>query len=316
MNITRRESFRLLAAASLVFSDAVRGAAAGAGSPTLIDTHTHFYDPTRPQKVPWPDPGDSLLYRKVLPADYRKLAEPYGVTGTVVVEASPWLEDNQWILDLAEREPWIVGFVGNLAIDGDDFAAQLGRFAKNRLFRGIRIGGGRLKERLGRSEVKENLRRLAGAGLSLDLLGGPEMLSEIPDLVREVPDLRIVIDHVANLKIEGAPPGAVWRDGMQGLAAHRNVYCKVSGLVEGTSRSKGDAPNDLNFYRPVLDVVWKAFGEDRVIYGSNWPVSERFASYGTVQTIVQEYFREKGGPIRDKFFFKNAKTAYRWVDRR
>src|SRR5215467_10014461 len=103
----------------------------------IIDTHTHFYDPTRAQGVPWPEPGDEVLYRRVLPEDYKRLAVPEGVTGTVVVEASQWLEDNQWILDLAAREPFIVGFVGNLQPGAQDYAASLDRFAANPLFRGI-----------------------------------------------------------------------------------------------------------------------------------------------------------------------------------
>ena len=102
------------------WASAVRAApgqpATGAGAFILIDTHTHFYDPTRAQGVPWPPREDKLLYRTVLPKDYRALAVPQPVTGTVIVEASPWLEDNQWVLDLSEREPFIVGFVGNLPV--------------------------------------------------------------------------------------------------------------------------------------------------------------------------------------------------------
>src|SRR5262245_62200533 len=73
----------------------------------IIDTHTHFYDPTRPEGVPWPGKDDKLLYRKVLPRDFLKVASPVGVTRTIVVEASPWLEDNQWLLDLARRDKTI-----------------------------------------------------------------------------------------------------------------------------------------------------------------------------------------------------------------
>ena len=80
----------------------------------IVDTHTHFYDPARPQGVPWPSPGEEHLYRTVLPRHYKALAEPEGVTATVVVEASPWVEDNQWILDLAAADPFIVGLVGHL----------------------------------------------------------------------------------------------------------------------------------------------------------------------------------------------------------
>ena len=107
----------------------------------IIDTHTHFYDPTRPQGIPWPPRNNALLYRTVQPKHHRALAEPQGVTGTVVVEASFWLEDNQYVLDLAAQDPWIVGVVGNIASDRPEFGAELDRFATNPLFRGIRVRG-------------------------------------------------------------------------------------------------------------------------------------------------------------------------------
>jgi hypothetical protein len=91
---------------------ALEQSASGTGDSTLIDGHTHFYDPTRAQGVPWPPRDDKLLYRPVLPRDYRALAVPRRVTGVVAVEASSWLEDNQWVLDLAGHDPFIVGFVG------------------------------------------------------------------------------------------------------------------------------------------------------------------------------------------------------------
>src|SRR5882757_7999637 len=103
-----------------VESTAVRAAPTlvdpGASGFTVIDTHTHFYDPTRAQGVPWPPREDKLLYRTVLPRDYRALPVPRSVTGTVVVEASPWVEDNQWVLDLAAHDPFIVGLVGGLPV--------------------------------------------------------------------------------------------------------------------------------------------------------------------------------------------------------
>ena len=104
----------------------------------IIDTHVHFYDPQRPQGIPWPPPDNALLYRTVLPEHCMALAVPEGVTGAIVVEASPWVEDNQWILDIAQGEPFIVGFVGNLHPASDDFGANLDRLSENPLFSGIR----------------------------------------------------------------------------------------------------------------------------------------------------------------------------------
>jgi predicted TIM-barrel fold metal-dependent hydrolase len=283
---------------------------------TIIDTHTHFYDPARPQGVPWPPKDDTLLYRTVLPKDYQALPVPQPVTGTVVVEASPWVEDNQWILDLAARAPVIVGFVGNLPVGTEEFRGHLKRFANHELFRGLRVGGGRLREGLSQPRFMDDLKRLADAGLALDWLGGPQTLSDVARLATKLPKLRIVIDHVANLRIDGKAPPAEWTRGMREAARHKNVFCKVSGLVEGTGRTDGSAPREVDFYRPVLDAVWEAFGADRLIYGSNWPVSARFASLATVQSIVSDYFSVKGTKAVEQVFWRNAKRAYRWIERR
>ncbi len=105
----------------------------------IIDTHVHFFDPTRPQGVPWPPKDNALLYRTTLPQHYRALPVPQRVDGAIVVEASTWVEDNQWILDLAAREPFIVGLVGNLPLGTPECAGHLKRFAANPLFRGVRI---------------------------------------------------------------------------------------------------------------------------------------------------------------------------------
>jgi L-fuconolactonase len=282
---------------------------------TLIDTHTHFYDPTRPQGVPWPPREDKLLYRQVLPKDYRALPVPKPVTGTVVVEASPWLEDNQWVLDLAAKEPFIVGFVGNLPVGTKQFAGHLKRFAANKLFRGIRIRDRKLDGTLDTAAFVSDLKLLADHDLSLDLVGGREILPFADRLAKEVPNLRIVIDHLAGVVVDGKAPPAEWMEQMRALVRRPHIYCKLSGLVEGTGRSDGSAPRDVEFYRPVLDAMREMFGPERLIYASNWPVSERFAPLATVQGIVADYFRSHGRRAEEQVFAQSAKAAYRWMHR-
>ena len=278
----------------------------------IIDTHVHFYDPTRPRGVPWPSPDDEVLYRRVLPEHYKALAVPQGITGAVIVEASEWAEDNQWILDLAADDPFIVGFVGNLQPGSEDFGGNLERFAADPLFRGIRPRGADLKS-IGEGTFLADIENLAAKDLELDVLVGPEGVSDVAVLAERIPDLRIVINHVAIVRIDGKAPDAVWVEGMQRAAEYPLVYCKVSGLVETTARRP--PPADVGYYAPTLDVLWEAFGEDRLVYGSNWPVSERFADYATVQRIVTEYFEGKGKDVAEKYFWKNAKAAYKWIDR-
>jgi predicted TIM-barrel fold metal-dependent hydrolase len=313
-----RLSRRSFLAAVTSTAAALTGCATGRSTHAtgIVDTHTHFYDPTRPEGVPWPPKDDAVLYRRVLPMDLKRLATPLGVTGTVVVEASPWVEDNQWVLDLAAHDSFIVGLVGHLKPGKPDFERHLKRFAANPFFRGIRTGLWDIPLAPDDRVFIRALGTLARLDLSLDVIVQPDQLPTLARLAAAVPDLRIVIDHCAGVRVDGRPPAQPWVRGIEAVARHPNVFMKVSGLVEGTARTDGSAPADVDFYRPVLDVLWNAFGEDRVIYGSNWPVSERFARYGTVLGIVREYFNGKGSTAAAKYFSRNASRIYQFVRRR
>ena len=100
---------------------------------------------------------------------------------------------------------------------------------------------------------------------------------------------------------------------MQRAASFPQVFMKVSGLVEQTDVRP--APSDLTHYEPTLDVLWEAFGEDRLIYGSNWPVSDIGGNYAIVIGLVREYFSSKGEAAAEKYWWRNALAAYKWVDR-
>lgn len=275
-----------------------------------IDTHTHFYDPARPQGVPWPSKEDSVLYRTVMPKDYQVLPKPQPVTGTVVVEASPWVEDNQWILDLAAQEPFIRGLVGNLPIGTEHFPENLKRFSANPIFRGIRARPTPSRQSWEAASFIADLKLLAERNLSLDLVGGGEILEIIPKLAAKIPSLRIVIDHLAGVRIDGRAPDPAWRQMMQTAAKHPNVYAKVSGLVEGSGQQGGKAPRNTAFYQPTIEAMWEMFGEDRLLYGSNWPVCELYSDLATVQRIVTDFFTAKGVEPLAKVFWKNARRVY------
>ncbi|MBX3013291.1 MAG: amidohydrolase family protein [Caldilineaceae bacterium] len=276
----------------------------------IIDTHTHFYDPTRPQGVPWPSADTPLLYRPVLPAHWRALAAPEGVTGTVVVEASGWLEDNQWILDLAAQDGSLVGLVGHIDPNRPEFATELNRFAANPRFRGIRCGG-RYLEDLTTGSFVEDMALLAAKNLALDVLLRKEHFAGLIALAQRLPDLRIVIDHIGHMPIDGKAISAEWVAHYQQLAAQPNLVMKVSALMEQSISYP--APTALDFYRPTLDILWQSFGADRLIYGSNWPVSERAGDfYHQGISLVKAYFQAKGPAAYDKYFWQNAQAVYQW----
>jgi len=296
-------------------STAKAAAAVVAEKPLLdvIDCHTHFYDPTRPGGIPWPRKG-SPLYRPVLPKHLRALSHARRVTGTVIVEASSRLEDNQWLLDIAKNDPFVVGIVGHLDPSDPKYVAHVKRFARNKLFRGIRVGQGLVAGRL-KSNSLEAFKVLQDHDLELDVNGGPVTPLVVSHLAARKPGLRLLQNHIGNVAITADPPSKDWVSNIRAAARHKNVFCKVSAMVEGASRGGGKAPSDVEFYKPYLDVVWNAFGEDRVIYGSDWPVSERAASYKQQQQIVLDYVSDRGVAAVKQFFSLNAKRAYKWVER-
>jgi predicted TIM-barrel fold metal-dependent hydrolase len=281
-------------------------ARAQASSPArIIDTHIHLYDPTRPQGVPWPPKNDPLLYKPTLPQDFTAATQGLGVTGAIVIESNALLEDNQWVLDLAARSPLIVAFVGHLDPGSPSFSQHLAKFAGNRLFRGIRLTGKAIASGLSQPAFVAGLQQLADRDLQIDAIGDHTMFRDLITVSDRAPRLRIVIDH---LPFDLANDEAAFRE----LSSRSQVYAKVSGVL----RRAGDrTPSELSFYRDSLDRLWETFGRDRLLYGSNWPVSNRLAAYPAVLRIVQEYFTEKGVEASERYFWKNSVAAYKWDHR-
>jgi L-fuconolactonase len=275
----------------------------------IIDTHTHFYDPSRPEGVPWPGPDNELLYRTVLPADYRQIAEPEGVTGTVVVEASAWLDDNQWILDLAEEDPFIVGLVGHIDPARPEFRENLKRFSDHPRFCGIRCGGGYFDD-IELGSFISDMRLLSEFDLALDVLANSPQFLAIASLAREIPALRIIVNHTGHGPINGETPNADWTAGIREMADCENIHLKVSAVMEQST--KQPAPEEDSWYVLALEEMWSAFGQGRLIYGSNWPVCERAGSFKAALGIVHRFFDKKGSEASEDYFYRNAERVYRW----
>ena len=266
-----------------------------------IDTHTHLYDPTRPQGVPWPSPKDSGLYRPVLPQLFRQAVAGLGDVRTVVVEASPWVEDNQWLLDLARDEPVIAGIVGNLQAGDPDFRSNVRRFARNPLFRGIRVYPQNALKRLPLDRLIDELRILPEAGLQVDLNGGAGLFADALQIASKVPQLRIVIEHLPYAWPEDPAKQDAARRAFRELAAMPHVYAKVTQFLDAGSA----------FRQSAVDEVWDAFAPGRVFYGSNWPLSDRVSSYRSQMERISSYVAGHGPDAADQFFFQNAVAAYK-----
>ena len=295
---------------------ALEAMAKGAPVP-IIDTHIHLFDTQRPQGVPWPEKDDKILYKPALPERFRQVSKGFGVVGAVEVECSPWLEDNQWVLDTIAKDSIIVGTVGDLAPGKPDFRKHLERFHKNPLFLGIRCGnlwGRNLAEDVLKPDFIADLKVLAEAGLVLDTANqDPALIAATVRLTDKVPNLRVVIDHLPHMDIPEEPAARkkVQAD-LRELAQRPQVFLKVSEVLR---RDGGQVRYDLGFYRAKLDEFWGTFGEDKLMYGSDWPNSDPWGSYTQVLNLAREYVEGKSETAQEKFFWKNSARAYRWVKR-
>jgi predicted TIM-barrel fold metal-dependent hydrolase len=299
-------------AAGLTFADA--GASAVSSIP-IIDTHIHLYDPSRPQGVPWPRKDNPILYRTSLPSRYRQIAEPLGIVGAIEVECSSWLEDNQWVLDIAQADTIMVGTVGRLVPGSPEFRPNLERFHKNPLFRGIRYGLGRQAgKELDRPEFIADLKARAEADLVLDTANpSVELLADVVRVSDRVPDLRVVVDHLPQmLRPAESVAQASYDASMKAFRDRPQVYVKVSEVLR---RVDDKIPVDLDYYRPRLDEILDVFGIDRVLYGSDWPNGDQWLPVPVGFRIVQEYFAGKGQGAAEKYFWRNSTKAYKWVKR-
>jgi predicted TIM-barrel fold metal-dependent hydrolase len=309
-----RRKFAATGAASLaagIFARAAR-TRAESGPPAITDCHAHFYDTSRPQGVPWPTRGNALLFRPTLPAHLRKVTEGLGITGTVVIEASEWIEDNQWLLDLAKEDPFILGIIGRLHPGEAGFAGNLRRFASNPIFRGIRVNNDLLTARRNEPQFTADLKRFADTGLTLDINCQLPMLAETVRIAAGIPDLRIVVDHMPPDHAAIAANREIYLTALGKLAALPNVFIKISQVAR---RNSAGIITDPEFYRPEFDELWNRFGPERLIYGSNWPVIELVSPYAVALKIVREYFAAKGAAASAKYFHENSRTAYRWAAR-
>jgi L-fuconolactonase len=283
----------------------------------IIDTHIHLFDTTRSQGVPWPTPKDGVLYQPALPDRYRRIAVPLGIVGAIVVEASPWLEDNQWVLDVAARDIIIVGTVGNLEPGKPDFRQQLERFQRNSLFRGIRYGNlwdSDLSRQLSNPKVVSDLKFLAQTGLVLDTANpNPALLAAIVRVTDQVPELRVIIDHLPQMTTPvEAGVRKVYEANLQELGKRPQVYVKISEVLR---RVDGKIPQALSFYHGRLDELFDIFGEDRLLYGSDWPNSDQWLPFEAGLNLVSEYFSAKGRTVAEKYFWRNSSAAYHWLKR-
>jgi L-fuconolactonase len=263
------------------------------------------------------------------------LAMPEGVVGTIL------LTDQEFGLKIAAEEPLVLGVVGRVPPNKPEFGPEIEKWSANPLFRGIRQTGKDLEAVPddGGSYFTD-MRLLAKKDLVLDVFriceggfggpksfggytGSPRALAILEKVAEDVPNLRIIVCHIAHCPVDGKPMPKTWQEKFRRMAAHPNIYMKVSGMMERATWRSDDsgfpnerAPEMLGYYRPALDALWEIFGEDHLLYGSDWPVCEHAGDFiGHGMKIVRQYFAEKGIEAYSKFFWKNSIKVYNWKPR-
>ncbi len=275
----------------------------------IIDTHVHLYSLDRPAGITWIKKDNKHLYRDVLPKFHEPIAADNGVSGVVLVQAGQSMPDNQWNLDISAHNPKLYrGVVGNLSeiIGTDAFATTFKELCKDPRYLGYRLSG-RPKNEIDDAFYRD-LKLTAAAGKSVDILLGSYTLKEAAVIASKVPELRIIIDHFGGVQLDGNPLTPEYVADFRAISKAPNVYCKVSALYGRVKQQP--APKELSFYKPVLDLAFECFGEDRLVYGSDWPVTETTGDYASVLKLTRAYFDAKGAGVSKKLFSENAARFY------
>lgn len=275
----------------------------------IIDCHVHLWDTRRPEGISWPRPEHKKLYRPYLPQHIIPIAQKNNVKGIVAIQSGQTIGDNQWNLDIIENEPLFKGVIGNMSrvIGTDKYKPLLDELSKNRKYLGFRLSGKYEKE-LSKAFFRD-LKLAAEKGLAIDILIGNYTLKDVAQIAQEVPNLRIMVDHLGGVKLDGKPLAQSWKEDFQELGKYKNVFCKVSALYARSVPQP--ASQNIDFYREVLDLAYEIFGEDRLAYSSDWPCTERVDDYTSVVVLTNSFLKEKGPKVSDKVFYENALNFYK-----
>jgi len=271
-----------------------------------VDAHQHFWQYSA-EEYPWIGDGMERLARDYLPADLKPLIAAEGIAGSVAVQARQTREETRWLLSLADSHPEVLGVVGWVDLRSADVGEQLREFASHPKFVGVRhVVQDEPDPRflLGEAFVR-GLRHLHGDGLTYDLLLYVPQLPAAVDLVAMMPEQRFVLDHLSKPLIKTGEREP-WQTDLRALARHPNVACKLSGLVTEAAW-KGWKPDD---FRPYLDVALEAFGPQRLMYGSDWPVCLLAAEYPEVFGLVADFLSTLSETEREQILGTTATRFY------
>jgi L-fuconolactonase len=271
-----------------------------------IDAHQHFWT-YRPESFPWINADMRILKQDFYPEMLFREQARIGFEASIAVQARQSREETEFLLDLAAHDARIEGVVGWVDLQADEVAQQLARWADHPQLVGIRhiVHDEPDEDWLLRPAVMRGLQLLPKYGLTYDLLLFPQHISRAIQVVDQLPELTFVLDHIAKppIKLGLLAP---WEAEFRALAERPNVYCKLSGLVTEADWGSWAAKD----FEPYLSVAWEAFGEDRLMIGSDWPVCLLAGEYAEVMNVVMDFLTQFPLETRQKVLGNNCRKAY------
>ena len=306
------------AAAAVAVSDGAFAQSAGVDNIPIIDAHIHLFDGRRPLGAGYMgSPAYRSISKTSLPSMYSPLARPVGIVGAIVVESSPLIDENLWYLEECRDNPIMVGVSGSLDPGRPDFGQYVTHFHKDPLYRAIRSSRFYSTDN-GKVALKPdqvaNLKLLAQADLALDTANPSMSLMQANVMLADaIPDLRIIMDHLPSF--DPTP------DNQQGyeavvkeMAARTNIFVKLTEVYH-PRLTDGFIAKDYEPLRARLEYLFDAFGEDRVIFGTDYPNSYGVATIPEEVALVKRFFSTKSREAAEKYFWKNSARVYKWIER-
>lgn len=271
----------------------------------IIDSHQHFwkYDPV---DYVWIDESMKVIRKDFFPSDLEPILKENNIDGCVTVQVEQTEKETESLLKFAEENSFIKGVVGWVDLQADNIKQRLEHFTKNDLFKGVRhIVQAEPVDFMLQADFQNGISQLAQFNLTYDILVYPHQLANAVKLVEKFPDQHFVLDHIAKPQISKGIDKE-WKSNIDKLAQHPKVYCKLSGMVTETHNFQWNT----NDFIPFLDVVVNAFGMDRIMFGSDWPVCLTAATYPEVLNCISSYFSSYSKEDFKKVMGLNASKFY------
>jgi len=270
-----------------------------------IDAHQHFWRYTEIE-FGWIDDAMASIRRDFLPADLAPLLNETGIDATVAVQARQSMEETEWLLQLADAYPQIAGVVGWVPLIDPKVEKVLEALSANSKFRGVRhVLQAEPSEYMAREDFNTGVALLRPYSLTYDLLILQHQLPAAIKFVDRLPNQPMVLDHLAKPLI-ASHEIEPWRAQILELARRPHISCKLSGMV-----TEADFHNwTIEDLQPYVETALEAFGPDRLLFGSDWPVCTVASSYKRWLDVVKQCTAGLSSDEQDKILGENAQKFY------